>query len=112
MSDLSSKDSEQDSKLAVLESKIGSYRERIIGLETYISNVPKNDDLDAFVSRIEKDYDDIRNRVRALERWVWGAAAVIAAGVVIAGLVANAQEGDRLWEQWFHQAGSPATTLE
>jgi hypothetical protein len=39
-----------------------------------------------------KDFHDLRGRVRLLEKWVWGAGAVIAAVIVIAGIAANAQE--------------------
>ena len=34
----------------------------------------------------ERDFQDLRDRVRKLERWVWGAAAVITAGVTIIGI--------------------------
>ena len=40
----------------------------------------------------ERDFHDLRDRVRLLEKWVWGAAAVVGAIIIIAGLVANAQE--------------------
>ena len=42
MSDLTNKDSEQDAKLAVLQSKIESYRERIIALEEETKDVSRN----------------------------------------------------------------------
>jgi len=34
----------------------------------------------------ERDFQDLRDRVRKLERWVWGAAAVISAGVALIGI--------------------------
>ena len=40
----------------------------------------------------ERHFQDLRDRVRLLERWVWGAGAVIGAVIVIAGIAANAQE--------------------
>jgi len=92
MSDLTNKDAEQDSKLAVLESRVESFRERVISLEECMKEVPQMSELDSFASRIEKQNDDLKNRVRQLERWVWGAAAVIAVGAFVIGIVANAQE--------------------
>ena len=92
MSDLTNKDAEQDSKLAVLESRVESFRERVISLEERMKEVPQMNELDSFASRIEKQNDDLKNRVRQLERWVWGAAAVIAVGAFVIGIVANAQE--------------------
>jgi len=94
MSDLTNKDAEQDSKLAVLESRVESFRERVISLEERMKEVPQMNELDAFASRMEKQYDDLKNRVRQLERWVWGAAAVIAVGAFVIGIVANAQEAN------------------
>lgn len=92
MSDLTNKDAEQDSKLAVLESRVESFRERVISLEERMKEVPQMSELDSFASRIEKQNDDLKNRVRQLERWVWGAAAVIAVGAFVIGIAANAQE--------------------
>ena len=54
MSDLTNKDSEQDAKLAVLESKIESYRERIIALEGETKDVSVIDStLENAIRRIE-----------------------------------------------------------
>ena len=107
MSDLTNKDAEQDSKLAVLESKIESYRERIHALEAETSSVSVIDStLENAIRRIElvheridrtetkiKELDnELRSRIRKLEIWVGGAAAVIAAATFIIGIVANAQE--------------------
>ena len=85
MSDLTSKDAEQDKQIAVLENYFGSIRERVIGLE---ERMTRKDDYD----RLEKNIDELKGRVRLLEKWVWGAGAVIAAVIVIAGIAANAQE--------------------
>jgi chromosome segregation ATPase len=106
MSDLTNKDAEQDSKLAVLESRIESFRERLYGLEDRTKNVDVVEStLDNALRRIElvheridrtetkiKELDDeLRGRIRALERWVAGAGAVIAAATTIIGLVLSAE---------------------
>ena len=85
MSDLTSKDAEQDKQIAVLENYFGSMRERVMGLE---ERMTRKDDYD----RLEKSIDELKGRVRLLEKWVWGAGAVIAAVIVIAGIAANAHE--------------------
>ena len=85
MSDLTSKDAEQDKQIAVLENYFGSIRERVMGLE---ERMTRKDDYD----RLEKSIEELKGRVRLLEKWVWGAGAVIAAVIVIAGIAANAQE--------------------
>ena len=85
MSDLTSKDAEQDKQIAVLENYFSSMRERVIGLE---ERMTRKDDYD----RLEKNIDELKGRVRLLEKWVWGAGAVIAAVIVIAGIAANAKE--------------------
>lgn len=60
MSDLSNKDSEQDSKLVLIEHRL---------------------------QHNEKRLGELRDRVRLLERWVWGAGAVISAAIVLIGFV-------------------------
>ena len=102
MSDLTNKDAEQDSKLAVLESRIESFRERLYGLEYKTQNIDVIEStLDNALRRIElvheridrtenkiKELDnELRQRIRVLERWVAGAGAVIAAATTIMGLV-------------------------
>ena len=106
MSDLTNKDAEQDSKLAVLESRIESFRERLYGLEDKTKNVDVIEStLDNALRRIElvheridrtenkiKELDnELRQRIRVLERWVAGAGAVIAAATTIIGLVLSAE---------------------
>ena len=106
MSDLTNKDAEQDSKLAVLESKIESYRERIHALEADTSNVSVIDStLENAVRRIElvheridrtenkiKELDnELRGRIRKNEIWIAGAGAVIAAATTIIGLALSAE---------------------
>jgi len=87
MSDLTNKDAEQDKQIAVLENYFGSIRERVIGLE---ERMTRKDDYE----RLEKNIDELKTRVRQLERWVWGAAAVIAVGAFVIGIAANAQEAN------------------
>ena len=106
MSDLTNKDAEQDSKLAVLESKIESYRERIHALEAETSGVSVIDStLENAVRRIElvheridrtenkiKELDnELRGRIRKNEIWIAGAGAVIAAATTIIGLALSAE---------------------
>ena len=105
MRDLTNKDAEQDSKLAVLESKIESYRERIHALEAETSNVSVIDStLENAIRRIElvheridrtenkiKELDnELRGRIRKAEIWIAGAGAVIAAATTIIGLALSA----------------------
>ena len=85
MSDLTNKDAEQDKQIAVLENYFGSMRERVMALE---ERMTRKDDYD----RLEKSIEQLRERVRLLEKWVWGAGAVIAAIIVVAGIAANAKE--------------------
>ena len=104
MSDLTNKDAEQDSKLAVLESKIESYRERIHALESETSSVSVIDStLENAIRRIEmvhsridkteeklKELDnELRGRIRKNEIWIAGAAAVISAVVTIIGIAVS-----------------------
>ena len=58
-----------------------------------------------------KMVDELRERVRKLEKTVWGASAVITALITIVGLgCIIKRQGDGLWEQWYHRAGSRVTT--
>ena len=106
MSDLTNKDAEQDSKLAVLESKIESFRERIHALEAETSSVSVIDStLENAIRRIElvheridrtenkiKELDnELRGRIRKNEIWIAGAGAVIAAAITIIGLALSAE---------------------
>ena len=104
MSDLTNKDAEQDSKLAVLESKIESYRERIHALESETSSVSVIDStLENAIRRIEMVHNridkteeklkaldnELRGRIRKAEMWIAGAGAVIAAATTIIGIVVS-----------------------
>lgn len=98
MSDLTTKDAEQDSKLAVLESRVESFRERVYSLEGFAKSAPKGEDLDMLYSHIDKletkikELDnELRGRIRKLEVWVGGAAAVIAAATFIIGIIASVE---------------------
>jgi len=106
MSDLTNKDAEQDSKLAVLESKIESYRERIHALEAETSNVSVIDStlenairrIEMVHSRIDKTEEklkelsnELRGRIRKAEMWIAGAGAVIAAATTIIGIAVSVE---------------------
>ena len=104
MSDLTNKDAEQDSKLAVLESKIESYRERIHPLESETSSVSVIDStlenairrIEMVHSRIDKTEEklkaldnELRGRIRKAEMWIAGAGAIIAAATTIIGIAVS-----------------------
>jgi len=106
MSDLTNKDAEQDSKLAVLESRIESFRERLYGLEDKTKNIDViestldnalrrielvHERIDRTESKIKELDNELRNRIRKLEIWVGGAAAVIAAATFIIGIIASVE---------------------
>ena len=106
MSDLTNKDAEQDSKLAVLESKIESFRERIHALEAETSNVSVIDStlenairrIEMVHSRIDKTEEklkaldnELRGRIRKNEMWIAGAGAIIAAATTIIGIAVSVE---------------------
>ena len=82
MSDVTNKDAEQDTKIAVIDSTLDNTIRRIEKVHERI------DKLDEEVKELN---GELSNRVKALEKWVWGAAAIITAVVVIAG-IANSKE--------------------
>ena len=106
MSDLTNKDSEQDAKLAVLESKIESYRERIISLEEETKDVSVIDStlenairrIEMVHSRIDKTEEQIKElkqQVTDNKIWIQRASAVIGAAVALIGIiVAMPQDAD------------------
>ena len=106
MSDLTNKDAEQDSKLAVLESKIESFRERIHALEAETSGVSVIDStLDNAIRRIEMVHsriDKTEEKIKELKQqvtdnkiWIQRASAVIGAAVTLIGIIiALPQEAD------------------
>jgi len=106
MSDLTNKDAEQDSKLAVLESRIESFRERLYGLEDKTKNIDVIEStLDNAIRRIEMVHsridkteeklklldDELRGRIRKAEMWIAGAGAVIAAATTIIGIAVSVE---------------------
>ena len=106
MSDLTNKDAEQDSKLAVLESKIESFRERIHALEAETSGVSVIDStlenairrIEMVHSRIDKTEEKIKEiRQQSIDNkiWIQRASAVIGAAVALIGIiVALPQDAD------------------
>ena len=106
MSDLTNKDSEQDAKLAVLESKIESYRERIIALEEETKDVSVIEStlenairrIEMVHSRIDKTEEklkEIRKQTIDNKIWIQRASAVIGAAVTLIGIiVALPQDAD------------------
>ena len=106
MSDLTNKDAEQDSKLAVLESRIESYRERIHALEAETKDVSVIDStLENAIRRIEMVHQridkteeklkEIRQQTIDNKIWIQRASAVIGAAVALIGIiVALPQDAD------------------
>jgi len=41
------------------------------------------------IERLEEKQEDLRDRLKAVEKWVIGAAAVLAAGVTVVGFLTN-----------------------
>ena len=77
MSDLTNKDAEQDTKIAVMDSTLENSIRRIEMVHKRVDDT--NDE-------VEK----LRDRIRLLERWVAGAGAVIAAATFIIGIAVSA----------------------
>jgi predicted RNase H-like nuclease (RuvC/YqgF family) len=108
MSDLTNKDSEQDAKLAVLESKIESYRERIISLEEETKDVSVIEStLENAIRRIEMVHsriDKTEEKIKELKQqvtdnkiWIQRTSAVIGAAVTLIGIiVAMPQDADSM----------------
>ncbi len=84
VTDISNKDSEQDVKIAVLESTLENATRR---MELIHKRIDRTDER---ITKLNEDVRErIRERIRALEKWVWGAGAVLTAFVVIGGLVGD-----------------------
>ena len=73
MSDLTNKDAEQDTKIAVIDSTLENSLRRIEMVHQRID-------------REKEDLDNLRQRVRKLEMWVAGAAAITSAAITIIGI--------------------------
>ena len=80
MTDITDKDSEQDVKIAVIDSTLENATLR---MELIHKRIDRTDE------RITKLNEDVRERIRALEKWVWGAGAVLTAFIVIGGIVGD-----------------------
>ena len=80
MTDISNKDSEQDVEIAVIDSTLENATRR---MELIHKRIDRTDE------RITKLNEDVRERIRALEKWVWGAGAVLTAFIVIGGIVGD-----------------------
>ena len=80
VTDISNKDSEQDVKIAVIDSTLENASRR---MELIHKRIDRTDE------RITKLNEDVRERIRALEKWVWGAGAVLTAFIVIGGVVGD-----------------------
>ena len=78
MTEISNKDSEQDVKIAVLDSTLENATRR---MELIHKRIDRTEE------RVTKLNEDVRERIRALEKWVWGAGAVLTAFIVIGGVV-------------------------
>ncbi len=77
MSDLTNKDAEQDTKIAVIDSTLDNTVRRIEMVHQR-------------VDRTNEDIEKLTDRIRVLERWVAGAGAVIAAATFIIGIAVSA----------------------
>ena len=77
MSDLTNKDAEQDTKIAVIDSTLDNSLRRIEMTHQRID-------------RTNEDLEKLTDRIRVLERWVAGAGAVIAAATFIIGIAVSA----------------------
>ena len=77
MSDLTNKDAEQDTKIAVMDSTLDNSIRRIEMVHKRVDDT-------------NEEIEKLRERIRKLEKWVWGAGAVITAAVTLIGLVTAA----------------------
>jgi len=77
MSDLTNKDAEQDTKIAVMDSTLENSIRRIEMVHKRVDDT-------------NEELEKLRDRIRMLEKWVAGAGAVIAAATFIIGIVASA----------------------
>ena len=80
VTDISNKDSEQDVKIAVIDSTLENATRR---MELIHKRIDRTEE------RVTKLNEDVRERIRALEKWVWGAGAVLTAFIVIGGVVGD-----------------------
>ena len=86
------KQSAQDSRMAVLETKVQDLEEQLERFK-------------------DKDQEELNDRLRKLEKWVWGAGAVIAALVTVFGIYSNVHTVPTFAEAE-HKHGSYITTFD
>ena len=77
MSDLTNKDAEQDTKIAVMDSTLENSIRRIEMVHKRVDDT-------------NEELEKLQDRIRTLEKWVAGAGAVIAAATFIIGIIASA----------------------
>ena len=80
MTDISNKDSEQDVKIAVIDSTLENATRR---MELIHKRIDRTDE------RVTKLNEDVRERIRALEKCFWGAVAVLTAFIAIGVVVGD-----------------------
>jgi hypothetical protein len=78
MSDLTNKDAEQDTKIAVMDSTIENSIRRIEMVHKRVDDT-------------NEELEKLRGRIRTLEKWVAGAGAVIAAATFIIGIAVSTE---------------------
>ena len=86
------KQSAQDSRMAVLETKVQDLEEQLERFK-------------------DKDQEELNDRLRKLEKWVWGAGAVIASLVTVFGIYSNVHTVPTFAESE-HKHGSYITTFD
>ena len=86
------KQAEQDSRMAVLETKVSDLEEQLERFK-------------------DKDQEELNDRLRKLEKWVWGAGAVIASLVTVFGIYSNVHTVPTFAEAE-HKHGSYITTFD
>jgi hypothetical protein len=99
MSDLTNKDAEQDTKIAVMDSTLENSLRRIEMVHKRVDGT-------------NETLEELRQRIRKLEMWVAGAAAVVSAAITIIGIAiaADAKPAHALVEGSL--TGEPCATNE
>jgi len=81
MSDLTNKDAEQDTAIAVMSSTLENSIRRIEMVHKRVDDT-------------NEEIEKLQDRIRTLEKWVAGAGAVIAAATFIIGIIASSPDAD------------------
>ena len=99
MSDLTNKDAEQDTKIAVMDSTLENSLRRIEMVHKRVDGT-------------NETLEELRQRIRKLEMWVAGAAAVVSAAITIIGIAiaADARPANAFVENGL--TGGPCATHE